>query len=235
MERMPKPQLLQKIRPRVQRARRRGSALILANGRPPAKPLLMRLHGQAQIMVCADGGANAAARAGLRPDLIIGDLDSVAAETLRAFRSVPLRRIAEQNSTDLEKAIQWLLRKGFSEIIIAGATGGRLDHVAGNLHVIGKFANRAHLRVVEKEGELRPVRKVGTFAYAVGSTLSLIPVSRCSGITTKGLRWELRNATLELGIRDGTSNRVVTTPVEIRVRKGTLLVYHVSPKGSQGR
>ena len=180
-------------------------------------------------MVCADGGANAAARAGIRPDLIIGDLDSVTPATLRTFRSVPIRRLVDQNSTDLEKAIRWLLRKGIRTISIVGATGGRLDHVAGNLHVIGKFSRRADLQIVEEHGTLVAVGKSREFPYPRGSTLSLIPLSRCSGITTRGLRWELRNATLELGRRDGTSNVVVSSPATIRLRSGTLLVYGVTP------
>lgn len=205
------------------------TALVLANGRPPAKRLLRRLSREVQLMVCADGGANAAARAGVRPDLIIGDLDSVTPGTLRTFRSVPIRRLADQNSTDLEKAIRWLLRKGIRTINIVGATGGRLDHVAGNLHVLGKFGHRANLQIVEEHGKLVAVGRSRVFPSPGGSTLSLIPLSRCSGITTRGLRWELRNETLELGRRDGTSNVVVTSPVTIRVRSGTLLVYCVTP------
>lgn len=204
--------------------------VILANGKSPSKRFLQKLRSSATVLVCADGGANAAARANIRPDLIIGDLDSVTPLTERTFQSVPRRRIAEQNSTDLEKALRWLLRKGIREITVVGATGGRLDHVAGNLNVIGKYARRASLRVVEESGELLPVGAGREFSYAPGTTVSLIPLSKCSGVTTQGLRWELRNATLELGVRDGTSNSVVSNPVWVHVRRGTLLLYHLFPK-----
>jgi len=215
--------------------RRHRSAVVLANGTPPPARLLKRLREEAELLICADGGANTAARAGLRPDLIIGDLDSVRPETLRRFRSVPRRRIGEQNSTDLEKAIRWLLRRGFHTITVVGATGGRLDHVAGNLNVVGKYSRRAQLRVVEREGELLPVGRKREFWYAVGTTVSLVPLSQCSGVTTRGLRWELRNATLELGVRDGTSNVVARTPVVVRVRRGALLVYQVYPRARVSR
>ena len=203
------------------------SALVIANGRPPSQRLLNRLVSETGIVVCADGGANAAVRAGIRPRLIIGDLDSVMPETLRILRRVPVRRVNDQTSTDLEKAIRWLLGQGIKDIVIAGATGGRLDHIAGNLHVIGKFASRAHLRVVEEHGELLPVGRRRVFLIPVGSTISLIPLSRCSGVSTRGLKWELRHATLELGRRDGTSNEVVSSPVQISVQRGTLLTYLV--------
>lgn len=211
------------------------SALILANGEPPSLTLLRALRRVADIFVCADGGANVAARASLRPDLIIGDFDSVSRATLRTFRSVPSRRLRDQESTDLEKAIRWLLRSGVRRITIAGATGTRLDHVAGNLSVIGKFARRADIRALDDCGELLPVGRRRSLDYPIGTTISLIPLSKCVGVTTQGLRWELRNAGLELGVRDGTSNRTVARPATVRLRKGTLLLYRVRAGGARCR
>lgn len=210
------------------------SALILANGRPPSLGLLRSLRRSSELFVCADGGANIASRASLRPDLIIGDFDSVSPTVLRKFRSVARCRLRDQETTDLEKAIRWLLHADIRRITIAGALGGRLDHVAGNLSVIGKYSRRADIRALDDEGELLPVGGRRVLAYAPGTTLSLVPLSRCLGVTTQGLRWELRNATLELGVRDGTSNRVVARPATVRVRRGTLLVYRVFKRGIRG-
>jgi thiamine pyrophosphokinase len=64
-----------------------------------------------------------------------------------------------------------------------------------------------------------------TFDADPGTTISLIPISRCEGIVTRGLKWELRNGFLELGVREGTSNVVQSSPVLIQVRRGTLLLY----------
>jgi thiamine pyrophosphokinase len=145
------------------------------------------------------------------------------------------RRLRDQESTDLEKAIRWLLQSGIRRITVAGAMGGRLDHIAGNLSVIGKYSHRADIRAVDDDGELLPAGKERSLGYPPGTTLSLVPLSRCVGVTTHGLRWELRNAALELGVRDGTSNSVTACPATVRVRRGTLLLYRVCTTHAQGR
>jgi thiamine pyrophosphokinase len=204
------------------------TALILANGKSPTKVLFMNCRKRSEFFVCADGGANYAAKFGERPDLIIGDLDSIKASTVRKFQDVTTRRIADQNSTDLEKALSWLIRKNYTDIIVLGATGGRVDHLAGNLSVLGKFAKRAHITFVDESGEMRSVGSEVVLEVPPGTTVSLIPLSRCEGILTIGLKWELQNGVLELGFREGTSNVVKSSPVTIRVLRGTLLLYQLN-------
>ena len=208
------------------------TGLILANGEPPSKTMLVRLRKSAYYFVCADGGANAAAKLGVKPDLIIGDLDSIAPETQRKFGFVTTRRIADQNSTDLEKALSWMVKQRFKRITVLGATGGRLDHFIGNLSALAKFSRKASIVFVDKRGEWMYVGRSFKLDAAVGLTVSLVPLSRCEGIATHGLKWELRNETLELGLRESTSNVVKSTPLSIRVRSGSLLLYafHSKPE-----
>lgn len=204
------------------------TALLLANGKSPTKSLLLTCRKRSEFFVCADGGANYAAKLGERPDLIIGDLDSIRASTVKKFQSVTTHRIADQNSTDLEKALSWLIRKNYTEIIVLGATGGRVDHLAGNLSALGKFSKRAHITFVDESGEMRSVGSEMVLEAPVGTTVSLIPLSRCEGVVTNGLKWEIQNGVLELGFREGTSNIVKSSPVTIRVRRGTLLIYQLN-------
>ncbi|MEK6565404.1 MAG: thiamine diphosphokinase [Bacteroidota bacterium] len=201
--------------------------LILANGQPPSKRLLLRLLKQSAVFVCADGGANTAARLGLKPDLIIGDLDSIASVTLRKFRKVRARRIADQNSTDLEKAFSRVTSKGHTDITVAGATGRRLDHSLGNLSALVKLSRRAKIRFIDDASELCFVGSELKFEASPGTVVSLIPLSLCEGIVTHGLKWELKNESLRLGFRESTSNVVKSSPVSIRVRRGDLLLFLV--------
>ncbi len=205
-----------------------GIALILANGASPRKRLFQKFRKKAGLFVCADGGANIAASFGERPDLIIGDLDSIKSATVKKFQKVTTRRIADQNSTDLEKAFNWVIRKGYSEIVVLGATGGRVDHLAGNLSALGKFSRKAEIQFVDDLGVMTAVGAELIFHAEEGTTVSLIPLSRCEGIVTKGLKWELQNSVLELGLRESTSNIVQSSPVMVRVRRGTLLLYRLS-------
>lgn len=200
-------------------------ALILANGSPPSKPLLRLARRHADLFVCADGGANTAVRFGERPDLIIGDLDSISGSTVKSFRTVTTRRMADQNSTDLEKALTFLVRKNFGFIDVLGALGGRVDHLTGNLSALGKFHRRTAIRFLDTSGLLMPVGSSLLFEADPGTVVSLIPLNRCEGIVTSGFKWELKNGTLELGLRESTSNVVRSSPLSISVRRGTLLVF----------
>lgn len=208
-------------------------ALILANGAPPPRRLFLFYRTKAGYFVCADGGANTAARWGEQPDLIIGDLDSIQSATVKKFSRVKMLRIADQNSTDLEKAISWTLRKGYRRVVVLGATGGRLDHLAGNLSALGKFSLRATIRFVDEDGMLQAVGRELKFKGRPGAIVSLIPLSRCVGIVTSGLKWELKREVLELGKRESTSNVVRTRAVSIKVRRGKLLLFRIHSSTSR--
>lgn len=205
-------------------------ALILANGQPPSKRLLQKLLKSADIFICADGGANTAAQFGLKPDLVIGDLDSIQAATLKRFSRVPVRTIADQNRTDLEKALSWAIRKGIKQVIVAGATGIRLDHSIGNLSALAKFSRKAMITFIDDRSKLVSVGSAYEFEAPAGTVISLIPLSLCEGVVTKGLKWELKNESLKLGFRESMSNVVKSSPVSITVRRGDLLLYRLSSR-----
>ncbi len=201
------------------------NALIFANGVPPSRTLARRIAGRADLVVCADGGANHAGRLALRPDVILGDLDSIRPSVRKRFSGVTTLRIADQNSTDLEKAIRYCLRRRCSSIDVLGATGGRIDHTAGNLGCFKKFGYRCALTFIDDDGELSMVGKRISLQTRKRELISLIPLERCTGVTTKNLLYPLRNGALELGVREGTSNRATGRAVIVSVRTGTLLVY----------
>ncbi|MGD1044883.1 MAG: thiamine diphosphokinase [Bacteroidota bacterium] len=200
-------------------------ALILANGKPPGKKLLQKFLASADLFICADGGANIAARFGCAPNLIIGDLDSIEKETLSVFSNVDVKKLNDQNSTDLEKALTATVRKKYKEIVVLGATGGRLDHAIGNLSALAKFSRKAHITFVDNMGKFIAINHSLEFNLPIGTIISLLPLSRCSGIVTKGLKWNLRNESLELGVRESTSNVIVSFPANIKVKKGNLIAF----------
>ena len=215
------------------------NALILANGEPPTKKLIKSLLVNAALLVCADGGANSASRYGLKPGAIVGDMDSVLTQTLRKLGKAEIHKVVDDYSTDLEKTFAWVIDKGFHSITVAGATGGRLDHFIGNLSAMVKFSPKAAITFIDDAGEWIYIDRSKELRLPVGATVSLIPLSHCDGIVTKGLRWNLNFESLELGVRDSTSNVVADNPVHINVAKGNLILFHlfktVSPRKSRFR
>jgi len=200
-------------------------AVLLANGRPPLKTILEKHLRGADFFLCADGGANAAARLGFKPDMIIGDLDSIDKTSLRLYSSVKTRLVADQRSTDLEKALTYLVRNGYKQIDIFGATGGRTDHAIGNLSGAAKFQRKANIVIYDSDGVLLPVVSHFEGDFPAGTTVSLIPLTPCEGVITRGLKWNLRYETLSLGVREGTSNQVTSQPVTVDVRRGIMFLF----------
>jgi thiamine pyrophosphokinase len=200
-------------------------ALVIANGEPPKKQRLQSLAREANIIICADGGANIALKFGIVPDAIVGDLDSIHAEAHVRFHRVPTHEDRDDETTDLEKAILWAIKAKYDHITVVGATGKRIDHSVGNLGVLAKYYPDAIIRFIDDLGEISYIGRELRFEAKKGAIVSLIPLSRCEGIVTEGLRYALEGEALELGVREGTSNVVVNSPVSIKVKKGHLLLF----------
>ena len=107
-------------------------AVVLANGEYPTAPLPLQILADAPYVVCCDGGADEYIRNGHTPNLIIGDGDSISEENRKKYGHL-LHRIAEQETNDQTKAVNYLLSQGKRRIAIVGATGKREDHTLGNI------------------------------------------------------------------------------------------------------
>jgi thiamine pyrophosphokinase len=202
----------------------RNSALVICNGAPPSRSLARKLASKVNLSVAADGGANVARTWRIRPDVIIGDFDSLKPSTRKFFASSTIIHVARQDNTDLEKALVYLLLKRIRRAIIIGATGGRIDFTLGNLSVLWKYSPDIDLTFVGDGWKAMPVQSGKWIHAKVGTTVSLIPFGPCSGITLKGLHYPLVNGTMKIG-EIGVSNVVSRSPFSVTVRKGKMLLF----------
>lgn len=200
-------------------------ALIIANGTLPHSDFVRALVKFADFVVCADGGANHAQTLGIKPDIIIGDFDSITPATKIFFQKILQLHLEDQNTTDLEKAIDHCLDRKITSIDVVGALGSRIDHTTGSLGCFKKYGNKIHMRMIDSMGELTLIRKEVHLEMREGEKLSLIPLDRCTGVTTTNLKYALNNDILELGVREAISNEATSTYVSVRVGSGTLLLY----------
>ncbi len=206
------------------------NAVILANGKPPDPAALRRAVAACRLFVCADGGANVARDYGLVPDAIVGDLDSISAESLAHFQGVPIIHDPDVERPDTEKAIEYALtRQPFEEITLFGATAGRLDHVIGHIALLRKFERRTRVVLEDLHGRTFLARGDTRLDVPPGTTVSFFALAGpAEGVTTQNLRYPLREQTLELGARDSLSNVVEAAPAWIRIRRGELVVVTVT-------
>ena len=212
---------------RSDRKKNNRKSLVICNGDVLSKKAIAPLLTGRPFIICADGGANKARRLGVRPDVIIGDLDSITSGTKAFFSSVMTLHNADQESTDLEKALTYLVKHRFRQTVVVGATGGRPDHSLANLSILKKYHKKIEIVFTDQFCTTQIIRNQIIFEAAVGSVVSLMPLGACEGIATVGLKYPLHREALELGVREGTSNEVVSTPVKISVKKGSLLLFVV--------
>ena len=212
------------------------SALIVGNGEPPSRELFATYAREAELILCADGGANTASAYGHTPDYVVGDLDSVSDQIKAALAADRLVLVDPEGNvgTDGQKVLNHAVALGVTEAVLLGFTGRRTDHLLGNLSLLKTFADRLALRIVDDYCDIRLIDRHIRFRAAIGQKISLCPLEGAvEDITTEGLKWPLRSESLIPGVRDGISNEVVANPVEIRVGRGDLLLC-VQREGDAG-
>ena len=149
-------------------------AVVLANGEYPTAPLPLQILADAPYVVCCDGGADEYIRNGHTPNLIIGDGDSISEENRKRYGHL-LHRIAEQETNDQTKAVNYLLSQRQTRIAIVGATGKREDHTLGNISLLMDYMRAgADVRTYTDHGIFIPCRNTCTFTCQPGQQVSII-------------------------------------------------------------
>lgn len=198
-------------------------ALVVCNGEPPEIGHLTTRARNASIIVAADGGIDPLLEAGIQPHVLIGDLDS----SQEPFpKGVKVIRDPDQETNDLEKALNFILTTDIENVIVLGATGLRIDQTLKNMSVLVQFDGRfSHIRFEDQRCQILVAKHATEMSLPIGTAISLFPMSgRVDGIITQGLMYALNDEPLENGVRDGSSNVVVSNPISIRYRTGSLIL-----------
>lgn len=200
--------------------------IVIANGRAPSKSVINFFKSKGySTVICADGGANSAFKLGLVPDYIIGDLDSVFPETLKFFSDKStIIKVKRQNDTDVEKCLKFAIRKKFTEALLLGVTGDRLDHTICNLGIVIKFYQKIKCNIVAENSYLTPTNKTLTFKSKFGETISIYAFDKQTKITSDGLKYHLRNSSLPFGEKESTSNVAIKNQVKLIVKGGVIFI-----------
>lgn len=198
-------------------------ALVVCNGEPPEIGHLTTRARNASIIVAADGGIDPLLEAGIQPHVLIGDLDS----SQEPFpKGVKVIRDPDQETNDLEKALNFILTTDIENVIVLGATGLRIDQTLKNMSVLVQFDGRfSNIRFEDQRCQILVAKHATEMSLPIGTAISLFPMSgRVDGIITQGLMYALNDEPLENGVRDGSSNVVVSNPISIRYRTGSLIL-----------
>lgn len=175
-------------------------------------------------VICADSGYDIAIAAQITPDLVIGDFDSIKSLNVNVDKiTLPV----EKDFTDSEAAFNEGIKKGYSDFLLLGGTGGRFEHTFANVSIMAraskegksfKIADEKHTFYSITNSSIKipfqPNNQVSVFAFG----------GKSYGVTEKGFHYLIENYTLDPFIPIGISNDIVDAFGEIIVEDGTIII-----------
>ena len=213
-------------------------AIVVAGG--DAAPEDAARVADARLVIAADSGATWLEAQGIRPDLVIGDMDSVDPALLQRLAADGVeieRHPTDKDASDAELAVERAIGAGADQVVILGALGGgRLDHELANLLLLADPAWRGtDLRIVRGGTVARALHggERQSLTATEGALVTLLPVrGDATGVRTEGLEYPLDGETLRLGRSRGLSNRVRRAPASVSLEGGTLLVIETDKEAN---
>ena len=180
---------------------------------------------EGDFLIAADRGYDALRRAGIAPDLIMGDFDSLGF-TPEGENVLPHSPI--KDDTDLLLAIRWAMERGWRRFVIYGALGGRrLDQTVASFQTLRFLADHgAKGRLVGDGWNVALLQNAALrFPSTASGWLSLfVSGEEARGVTLRGLKYELTDAALTCGMPLGVSNEFLGCEARIAVADGALFV-----------
>ena len=195
------------------------------------------------FVACADSGYSICVSAGYKPDIVIGDLDSLSKEQIEEIDKLGIEKIvypAEKNETDTLLCVRYGISRGYDDFLIVGGIGGDFAHTLANLHVLSFLTDlecKSEIitdseRLLMVDGEL--VSAVHESRPAVPLVISESPgtkfsvfsyAERSSGVYIKNAKYELAETVLTQSYPLGVSNEFINNePVTISLKYGRLLI-----------
>ena len=202
-------------------------ALIIANGASCSFELLGQLLEWSPIVVVLDSAIERVLQLDIKVDVLLGDFDGDFNPEIYKEKQYPLEIVhtPNQDKTDLEKALDYLIEKGHQAVNIVWATGKRADHTITNITNIIRYRNKLKIVILDDHSKIFLLPNKFEKWYTASTPISLIPIGKVTGITTQNLFYPLKNEELTMGYHTGSSNHVIKDGiVSITHQEGDLLL-----------
>jgi thiamine pyrophosphokinase len=196
--------------------------VLITGGESPEREFIETVLKRADLIIAADSGLNAALKMGVRPGIVVGDMDSIRMEIPRDIEVITFQK--EKDETDTEIGLRILAERGATHRCIIGGGGGRLDHLLGIVSLFHResapdewYTRWEH--IIQVKGMLR-------LTGLTGKRISLFPLGcQICRMESEGLQWPLNSLSWKQGSM-GISNIVTKDPVRITMKKGRLLLIY---------
>jgi thiamine pyrophosphokinase len=187
-------------------------------------------------LVAVDGGCRFFVAAGMTPDVIIGDLDSVTSIPSQ-FReqSQLLLYPRDKNKTDLQLALEYCVKERARVVDVVSPGVGEVDHFLGNVMLLGLFdkmsgvSTKPKIRIVSADYEILWVHDDRRpFSGCVGDRLSVVPVSATIRLTCRGTEFAVDRLRIVRGHSHGLRNRITRRRASVGIEGKALVVHRLS-------
>ncbi len=182
---------------------------------------------KSETILGIDGGTDILYKNNIKPDLIIGDMDSIDGKILEYFKKETKVTIfpSKKNETDTELGLNWCIDNNKKNVIIFNSMQKRLDHIQGLIaNLIFAHKNGLNLEIVNQQQRIF-ISENKSFEINKGVNISLIPLTEVvEGISTEGLEYPLKNENLYFDHSRGISNVALKNEIKITHKKGLLMI-----------
>jgi len=200
---------------------------IVADGEAVSAQRLRRLTQNGTLLIAADGAALACRKAGLTPDYIIGDFDSITPELRAYFNAVSFIKRGNQEFTDLQKALDFALERKPDSLRIIAPFGKRTDHAMANMLFLQEYAQKIPLEIFDPYGQMHLLPQGRhTLQGKPGQTVSLLAFKPLQNLTLSGFLYPVNGK--DFGWFAGISNVYRQKTCLVEFRGGPLIIYEVT-------
>ena len=185
--------------------------------------------GNYDLIVAVDSGTEQAYKLFLKPDLIIGDLDSIDEKTIKRAEKDKVQILkyeTNKNETDFELALKHVIDKEIKDITIIGGEYGEIDHLFGVLTVIISLQKDQQISWIHKD---QTVLIPNSKKIVIGSNVefSILPFTNLKNLNISGAQWNLDNENIEFGKSVTLRNISIDNDIEVSVEDGKFcLIYN---------
>jgi thiamine pyrophosphokinase len=202
---------------------RPGVPVILADGLFPKSRRVLSFLDEASMIICCDGATVKLLKYGLKPDSIVGDMDSLPQEYQRQFEDIIVGS-EDQETNDFTKAVNAIIALGLEQVVVLGATGQREDHTLGNIGLLVEHGQKLQIQILSDFGVFTPVYGSTVMLSYPAQQVSIFSIIGNPAITSQGLKYPLCNMQLE-NWWCGTLNEAQSTEFSLEFEKGGLVVF----------
>lgn len=202
------------------------TALLILNGYQVEKKLLKFLWEKNDFHLCTDGSYNYVKKLGFTPELTLGDFDSIKLDP-KNNKNNSFLKLTDQNTTDSEKALDYLQQQQIKQVDIIGIVGSRLDHLLYNLRLL-KIYNSFFTKLCywSPSEVLELAKNKITIPAKVGTRISLFPFfDKVINLSSKGLKYEFKKNNLAFFELVSISNSIIKSPATLAWDSGYLAIF----------